>query len=435
MLFAAGVIMPLFFAGCGGGGGASGPGGGNYTAGSAIPSGRATLTITAPFPAGDHSLISRVKTLLSAGKKDGKYIPPHVNLYVVKVCEFCTNNAIISPIQFNRPTGGGDVTTVTPPVPAGLKTIWALAYDSQGTLLAQGSGDVEVIEGTSSSVSITLTPTTTQPAVTTTTPANGAVGADPKTALLAYFNVPMDIYSFTDQTFTLAGPGGAVAGEVGSDGLSAKLRPFSPLAFETTYTATVSGSVKSKEGIALGTDYSWSFTTGKNPDVTPPVVMSTTPGSGDTEVSVLTTVSSIFNEPMDSTTIDGDTFTLETTSGPVEATVSASGNTATLIPKSPLTPGTVYKAAVKKEVKDLAGNSMEADYAWTFTTAASPAVTSTTPASNATSVAVDTYVAAVFTKPMDGATITASSFYLDSLGKRQHGHTEACRGIIAGHRL
>ncbi len=416
LLFTAGLLLPLFFAGCGGGSGTSGPGGGGSPQGGTTPSGKATLTITAPFPGAGHSIKSLVKTLLGMDKKGGKYIPPGVSLYVVKVCEYGTTYAVINPIQFNRPSGGGEVTTVTPPVPTGLKTVWAFAYGSQGTLLAQGSGDVDVIEETTNTVTVTLTPITTQPSITTTTPANGATGADPNTVVLAYFNVPMDIYSFDDQTFTLIGPGGKVQGEVGSDGSSAKIRPFSPLAFETTYTATVSGSVKSREGITMGSDYSWSFTTGKNPDVTPPTVDSTTPGQNAGEVPLNTTVSALFSEPMDSTTIDGTTFILETASGTVDATISASGNTATLIPKAPLSPGVIYKAIVKKDVKDLAGTTMTAEYAWTFTTATSPVVTSTTPASNAADVAVDTYVTAVFSKPVDGATITAASFYLDSPG-------------------
>jgi len=66
---------------------------------------------------------------------------------------------------------------------------------------------------------------------------------------------------------------------------------------------------------------------------------------------------------------------------------------------------------------DLAGNTMEADYSWSFTTGTSvvitpPMVSSTDPAAAATDIALNQKIAATFSKTMDASTITTASFQL-----------------------
>jgi hypothetical protein len=78
-----------------------------------------------------------------------------------------------------------------------------------------------------------------------------------------------------------------------------------------------------------------------------------------------------------------------------------------------------YTATVSA-VADLAGNALEAPVSWSFTTALAPDTTppevaSALPAAGATGVPVTSAVTAVFSEPIDPASITAVTFTLSSV--------------------
>jgi methionine-rich copper-binding protein CopC len=161
----------------------------------------------------------------------------------------------------------------------------------------------------------------------------------------------------------------------------------------------------------------WAFTT--IADTTPPTVSSTVPADLATNVAISTVVTATFSEAMDATTISGTTFTLKTTSGSVAVAGSVSYDAgtrkATFTPTSPLANNTNYTATVTTGVKDAAGNAMAANKVWTFTTIADttpPIVSSTTPADNATGVAITAVVTATFSEAMDATTISGTTFTL-----------------------
>jgi hypothetical protein len=75
----------------------------------------------------------------------------------------------------------------------------------------------------------------------------------------------------------------------------------------------------------------------------------------------------------------------------------------------------VYTATITVAVKDLAGNAMVSDYAWSFTTGTAadttaPTVFAVSPAAGATGVWVGSAITATFSEAMDPATIDTSSF-------------------------
>jgi hypothetical protein len=81
---------------------------------------------------------------------------------------------------------------------------------------------------------------------------------------------------------------------------------------------------------------------------------------------------------MNPLTITPASFTLETGAkgmAAVTGVVTSSGAVATFTPANPLTANTTYTGTIKSTVKDLIGNSLQADYVWTFTTL--PAITYT----------------------------------------------------------
>jgi hypothetical protein len=114
-------------------------------------------------------------------------------------------------------------------------------------------------------------------------------------------------------------------------------------------------------------------------DTIAPTVSGVAPADGTTDVAVTANVEATFSEAMDPATISGSTFTLakQDSGQPVVATVSydAASNKATLDPSMELDPGATYTATIKGGsvgAKDLAGNPLGVDKAWSFSTAAAP---------------------------------------------------------------
>ena len=117
---------------------------------------------------------------------------------------------------------------------------------------------------------LSVTPDTTAPTVSATTPANGSAGINVGTSPTIRFNEPMSAASISATTLLLNGPGGAVPASVtyNSSTFTATLTPQAALAFGTTYTATAKGGptgVKDFSGNSLAADASWSFTTEASP--------------------------------------------------------------------------------------------------------------------------------------------------------------------------
>ena len=113
-------------------------------------------------------------------------------------------------------------------------------------------------------------------------------------------------------------------------------------------------------------------------DLIAPTVSSVSPLNGATGVSVNTTVSVIFSEAINAATISSSTIQLRNPSNVVVAgTVSynSTTRTATITPSASLAASTVYSAKViggTAGVKDVAGNALVNDFAWSFTTGTAP---------------------------------------------------------------
>jgi hypothetical protein len=150
---------------------------------------------------------------------------------------------------------------------------------------------------------------------------------------------------------------------------------------------------------------------------TPPTVTDTTPLAGETGVSLLTQPKATFSKALDPTTITPTSFTLTPSGGTaVPATVSYDASTlkATLVPSSALAYSTTYTARLSTAVKALDGTALASAFTWSFTTAdpVPPQVTSTFPADGATGIGTTVPPRAVFSRSLDPATITATSFTL-----------------------
>jgi hypothetical protein len=144
-----------------------------------------------------------------------------------------------------------------------------------------------------------------------------------------------------------------------------------------------------------------------------PIVIATNPADGATNVPLNQIITATFNEEIDSSTINSDSFKIVGNTA-LDGTISYSGVTATFVPSSNLKPNTTYAGTITTSVKDLNGNALQENYVWTFSTGATlqPKILSTTPTDKETGVVLNKVVEAKFNMLMDPATINATTFTL-----------------------
>jgi len=256
-------------------------------------------------------------------------------------------------------------------------------------------------------------PDRTPPQVNSTIPANGSVGVPVNLSggITIHFSKEMDASTINDQTIALAEGQNSVPGLVTyTAGVSnAVFTPSSVLNPTTLYRLSVN-EVKDAYGIPMDAPYICSFNTGTAPDTTSPYVVDTDtkPGNGSVNVQPNAPIIVDFSELVVPATIS---FVLSAGSSTVPCTMSYSGTNAIFAPSNVLAYGTQYTAMVNAGVRDLAGNTMQNDYIWSFTTTAAsdtipPVVMANTPSVGATGVAVNIAPSVMFSEPVDPTTIT-----------------------------
>lgn len=217
-------------------------------------------------------------------------------------------------------------------------------------------------------------PDTTPPTVIATMPAASATGVPTNQKVNAVLSEALDPSTVNASTFTLLRGTTPVLGAVLSAGTSMTLTPTEALANSTVYTATITTGVKDLAGNALATAFTWTFTTGSGPDTTAPTVILTNPANLALNVPTNTRVNATFSEAMEPSTLSTVSFTLK---GPGGATVlgtvsyDALNKIATFTPSSSIAANASFTATVTTRAKDLAGNALVSNFAWTFSTGAS----------------------------------------------------------------
>jgi hypothetical protein len=266
-------------------------------------------------------------------------------------------------------------------------------------------------------------PTVTAPTVGSVSPLSAAIGACSSTVVTATFSVAMNPATIDGATFTLAGPGTtAVTGVVtyAAAGNTATFTPSSALALGTLYTATITTGATDTYGVALASNFVWTFTTGSSPCAAPTLI-SETPANLAANVCASTVVTATFSEAMNPATITASTFTL---TGPgttaVAGAVTYAGSTATFTPSSALALNTLYTGTITAGVQDASGTALASNVTWTFTTnttaCAAPTVVSVAPANNTSGICPNTLVTATFSAAMQSSTLNTTTFTVTGPG-------------------
>jgi methionine-rich copper-binding protein CopC len=260
-----------------------------------------------------------------------------------------------------------------------------------------------------------------------TVPANNATNISINTAITATVSEALDATTVNGTNVYLRAGATTIAATLSyTPGTTViTLTPSAALSYSTTYTATIKGGatgIKDVAGNALASDYGWSFTTAAAPDVAAPTVVSTVPVNNATNISITAAITATVSEALDAATVNSTNVLLQAGAMTIAATLSyVPGTTViTLTPTAALSYSTTYTATVKggtTGIKDVAGNTLAADFNWSFTTAPAPDVTaptvvSTVPANNATGVATTTAVTVNFSESLNATTVNGTNVYL-----------------------
>ena len=214
---------------------------------------------------------------------------------------------------------------------------------------------------------------TTAPKVITTIPADTATGISTNSKISAMFSEPMDPSSINISSFTLTQAGIAVSGTVtySTNGSIATFAPASILSSNSLFTATITTAAKDLAGNPLISNFAWNFTTSAVADTTPPTVVSTNPADQAVGIAINQTINATFSEAMDASTISTANFSVaDANKNSVSGTIAydSASKIATFSSASDLTSNTQYSVTITTAVKDLAGNALAVNKAWTFTT-------------------------------------------------------------------
>lgn len=167
-------------------------------------------------------------------------------------------------------------------------------------------------------------------------------------------------------------------------------------------------------------------------DTTPPAVAWTTPVQGARDEPVNTVIHVVFGEPLDCATVTVQSFGLFDPSGANMGVVPVCGGTDIAFAPPTLQYSTTYQVRVNANVKDHAGNPLGADYVLQFTTAGQPLPADTIAPTVADATPIDASVPAmarpqaVFSEPMDCATLTTATFFVEGVAG-----SVTCAGPVA----
>ncbi|HTG01867.1 MAG TPA: Ig-like domain-containing protein [Nitrospirota bacterium] len=142
------------------------------------------------------------------------------------------------------------------PIVPGENAIQISAYDPSGK-----GGDIDTINVYDMVVYLELV---------SCKPSNGALQVPVNATISATFSEPLDPLTVNASSFLISGPSWTVAGSILVSGPTATFTPNESLAYNGTYTITITTSVKDIWGSSLSSDVVWIFSTGSTLDNIPP---------------------------------------------------------------------------------------------------------------------------------------------------------------------
>jgi hypothetical protein len=204
----------------------------------------------------------------------------------------------------------------------------------------------------------------TPPEVVSVSPNNGEVNVSAGSTVSIVFSKSME-RPVTESAFSLKKSGSVIEGffSWSSDDKTMSFTPYAGLRRGGVYNVYLTSTAEDKNGIDLGKEKSFYFSTGA--DSVKPYVVSVIPVCGDSGVSQTTNVTLKFSRPIDpSSLVVGLVFS---PSFDFSLGVISNGSTVVLTPVQPLQYGTTYFGTAGEEILDLSGNGLLEKYTFYFT--------------------------------------------------------------------
>jgi len=263
-----------------------------------------------------------------------------------------------------------------------------------------------------------------EPTVTNVVPADGEPEASVGIlAVAATFSEPMNVLTMDNDFFYLAGRQGDdnVVYDPANNIAYISINPLAPLVVGTQYNAIIEEGILDLSGNALRETKTWTFTV-TSVDFKAPIV-SVIQSASITPPDIVknSRFNIVFDEPMDSNTINDQSVILLELDAPngnvvgnVAGDVSYIGVSAVFTPAEPLASLTNYRLSINNNAEDLAGNTLVesvTDYLTCDceTDGTAPSVADNTPGDGATNVPVTTFIGALFPEYMTPTTITTNT--------------------------
>lgn len=392
------LLFLATFISCGGGGGGE-------SGGSSTPTGPVMVSSVPASGSTDVSIDSTLSVIFNKGIDettiDGNYTLKDSGNNIIGGCNYCY-------------TPDSRSITITPASD--------LDFNKQYTLTL--TTDIMDTDGLNlaNPINITFTtaeePDTIDPEIDTgtATPAHNSINIALATTVKIRFieNRDIDPSTLTAANMPIKDESDATVAGTYSYNSSLKEVTFTPsdnLEDNHTYTVTCTTNIKDTSGNSLASQYTWSFKT----IIVPPAVVSTVPGNNGTNIAIDSAINIVFNKDMNSTTINNTNITVNGGAGNIAGTVTynSSNKTATFTPTASMSYLTEYTVTVFSNVEDLKGSNMLSSNIFSFETAAdtiAPVISSHTPLSDATNVAVAGTVTVTFSKSIDESTINGTTF-------------------------
>ncbi len=153
-----------------------------------------------------------------------------------------------------------------------------------------------------------------------------------------------------------------------------------------------------------------------------PVFRSSIPDNGATGVSTAATISLLFDEPIDATTVDSSTFPVTQDGIPIVGTYEVVGTVVTFTPSDDFVAGQSVSYQVGADIGDVSGNTVGSTSTRSFTTVGvdlvPPSIVAVTPLDGATDIARETPVVITFSEPVRTTTTSSNSVALFANGAK-----------------
>lgn len=175
-----------------------------------------------------------------------------------------------------------------------------------------------------------------------------------------------------------------------------QFRPSAPFRKATTYAVNVNSELRARDGSPLTGSLNWSFSSSR------PLVEATSPVRGYDFASPTASVSAVFNQDIDPTSLDSHFRLLDSSGKQVTGKLITRGRIFGFYSDAPLRREETYSAVITHDLVGTEGPiGMEQDYTWNFTVAPSPRILTTTPENGTTDISEQNRITVKFRTPMD----------------------------------